>query len=275
VRDQAVIKKVRAVLEVTAFLAGLMTVAHLALPESPRWLRHLSITLLWTIPPWAYVALTGKDRAVYGLDFARTWRASLYYGFWGFVVGLIYVPGFIAIGVFKTAGFFLAYVLVLVSLVVLLRVMRRDPPSGGAGWKLATFGALLVLPSAVASLAGKPPADVIGWQAYYLFGTGFGEEIRARGYVQSRLNETFGRPWIIWNTQFGPGLLIASVLFGLSHLYQLGATRLDPLTMVGAMLGGLFFGAVRERSQSVLGSAITHGMTNACLEVYRHLFPGR
>ena len=172
-------------------------IAHLALPQGPRLLRQLSITLLWTIPPWAYVVLTRRDRAVYGFDFARKWRPSVHYGFWGF-----------------------------------------------------------------------------GWQAYYLFGTGFGEEIRARGYVQSRLNEAFGRPWTIWGTQFGPGLLIASVLFGLSHLYQLGATRLDPFMMLGATLGGLFYGAVRERAGSFLGSAVAHGMNTASLEVYRHVFSG-
>ncbi len=90
------------------------------------------------------------------------------------------------------------------------------------------------------------------------------------------LNEAFGRPWNVRNTQFGPGLLlIATVLFGLSHLYQIGATRLDPFTMVGATLGAVFYGVIRERSGSVLGSAVTHGMTNAGLEVYRRVFGGR
>jgi membrane protease YdiL (CAAX protease family) len=84
--------------------------------------------------------------------------------------------------------------------VVLLYVMRRDPPRTGIGWKLAIFAVLLVLPSLVASLAGKMSAGFVGLQAYYLFGTGFGEEIRARGYVQSRLNESFGRAWLIWGT---------------------------------------------------------------------------
>jgi len=232
------------------------------------------ITLLWTIPPWAYVVLTKRDRAVYGFDFARKWRPAVHYGFWGFVVGLIQVPGFIAIGVLKTPGFFVAYALVLVSVVLVFYAMRRDPPSTGIRWKLAILAVLLILPSVVASLAGKMSIGIIGWQAYYLFGTGFGEEIRSRGYVQSRLNEAFGRPWTIWGTQFGPGLLIASVLFGLSHLYQLGATRLDPFTMLGAMLGALFFGAVRERAGSFLGSAVVHGMSTASLEVYRDVFSG-
>jgi len=127
----------------------------------------------------------------------------------------------------------------------------------------------------VALARGTFSAGLVEMQAYYLIGTGFGEEIRARGYVQSRLNEAFGRPWVAWGTSFGPGLLISSVLFGLSHLYQLGATRLDPYTMVGAMLGALFFGAVRERSGSVLGSAVVHGGSNACLEIYRHVFSAR
>jgi membrane protease YdiL (CAAX protease family) len=88
--------------------------------------------------------------------------------------------------------------------------MRRDPHTTGIGWKLAIFAVLLILPSVVASLAGRMSAGLVG---------------------------------------------------------LLGATRLDPSTMVGAMLGALFFGAVRERSRSVLGSAVAHGVTNASLEI--------
>jgi membrane protease YdiL (CAAX protease family) len=274
-RNIATRRKALAVLEVTVFLAVLMAIAHLALPREPRWLRLLSITLLWTVPPWTYVALTRRDRATYGLQFGRTWRAALHYGFWGLFVSLLQAPGFVAIGVFGTPGFFVAYALVLVSIVAQLRVMKREPPVTGAGWKLAVLGSLLILPGVVATLGGRMSAGLVGTQAYYLFGTGFGEEIRARGYAQSRLNEAFGRPWVIWGTRFGPGLLIASVLFGLSHLYQLGATRLDPYTMVGATLGALFYGIVRERSESVLGSALVHGVGNAGFEVYRHIFAGR
>lgn len=260
------------VLEVTLFLGALKAAAHLALPHGPLWLRLLCITLLWTLPPWAYVVLTRRDRSAYGFDLARRWRPSLHFGTLGFLVGLLQVPGFVAIGLLGRPGFLVAYALVLVSLVVLWRAMRRDAPATGAGWRLAVLLALLALPSIVATAAGRMSAGVVGWQAYYLFGTGFGEEIRARGYAQSRLNEAFGRPWTVWGTSFGPGLFIASILFGLSHLYPIGATRLDPLTMIGATLGGLFYGAVRERSGSFLGSAVAHGMNTAALEIYRHVF---
>lgn len=52
-------QKTLAVFEVTIFLAVLMAIARLARPSGPTWLRHLSITLLWTIPPLAYVILAG------------------------------------------------------------------------------------------------------------------------------------------------------------------------------------------------------------------------
>jgi hypothetical protein len=45
--------------------------------------------------------------------------------------------------------------------------------------------------------------------------------------------------------------------------------------MVGATLGGLYYGVVREMTGSFLGSAITHGMSTASLEVYQQVFPGR
>lgn len=73
-RDRAMSEHVRAVLEVTVFLAGLMTIAHPALPQRPRWLRHLSLTLPSTIPPWAYVVL---NQGVVSAN-AALWRDNAY-----------------------------------------------------------------------------------------------------------------------------------------------------------------------------------------------------
>ena len=115
-------------------------------------------------------------------------------------------------------------------------------------------------------------AGIIGSQVYYLFVVGFGEEIRSRGYAQSRLNEAFGRPWKIWGTSFGPGLIIASVLFGVAHIFQLGASRPNVLVGLGAMLGGLFYGMVRERAGTFLGSAFVHGLNAAAFEIYQDIF---
>jgi membrane protease YdiL (CAAX protease family) len=40
------------------------------------------------------------------------------------------------------------------------------------------------------------------------------------------------------------------------------------------MLGGLFYGFVRERAGSFLASALVHGLNAATLEIYQHIFKG-
>ncbi len=269
-------KKSLAVLEVTVFIGLLMVFAHWSTPLiAARFgvaLANLCLAALWIVPPVLYVLLAKKDRSAYGFDFRNSWRQSVHYGFWGLLVARVQAPGFVAWGLLGTPGIFVLYGLVVLSILLLLWTMRSDSPRPRIDWKIAAFVVLLILPSIVASLSRRMSLRILGWQVFYLFAVGLGEEIRSRGYVQSRLNEAFGRPWMIWGTQFGPGLLIASVLFGLPHIYQIGAAAPNVLIGIGAALGGLFYGIVRERAGSVLASALVHGLNTAAFEIYRHIF---
>ncbi len=257
-------------------MTALMVTAHLGVPLIKRCCgpiaARLFIAFLWIVPPVAYVVLLKKDRTAYGFDFATKWRPAVHFGFWGFVVMILQAPGFVLWGVLGTPGMLILMGLVVGSIVVLLRVLKSEVGVPRVDWKIAVWVVLLVLPSLVAFSKGRMSAGIIGWQAYYLLVVGFGEEIRSRGYVQSRLNEAFGRPWQVWGTSFGPGLLIASVLFGLSHIYQLGAQGPNVLVGVGATLGGLFYGIVRERAGSFMASALVHGLNTAAFEIYRDIF---
>jgi membrane protease YdiL (CAAX protease family) len=102
----------------------------------------------------------------------------------------------------------------------------------------------------------------VGW---LFFGAGFGEEIFFRGFIQSRLNEAFGRPWRILGMRFGIGLVISSLLFGLIHAlntvnYFHGQFNFAWNWAAANFFSGLFFGALRERRQSILPGAIVHGI---------------
>ena len=46
----------------------------------------------------------------------------------------------------------------------------------------------------------------------------FGDEIFYRGYIQSRLNEGFGRPYSLFGIKWGWDVIKASFLFGFMHL---------------------------------------------------------
>ncbi len=88
---------------------------------------------------------------------------------------------------------------------------------------------------------------------------GFLEEFFFRGYVQSRLNDVFGRPYQLAGVSIGLGLFISAVLFGLLH----PLTALEGLPWPWAVwtaTGGILFGFIREKSGSVLACAIAHGL---------------
>ena len=95
---------------------------------------------------------------------------------------------------------------------------------------------------------------------YYVFIVGFGEEFFFRGYLQSSMNRYFGKSYAIGNVKFGWGLVLAAVLFGLSH-----AIVTIPPTWPWAIwtfILGLTLGFIREKDGSILAAVILHAMVD-------------
>ena len=149
-------------------------------------------------------------------------------------------------------------------LFLLAWMLRKKPTAPGVG--IAAAGLLLGLPAAGA-------AENIVWKAVaifltYAFFVGFGEEILYRGYMQSRLNEVFGKPYTFFGVAFGWGAIITALLFGLIHIgvlnWMLGAsTEVTWAWGFWTFFGGLVFGFVREKSGSILAPALLHGLPQA------------
>jgi len=84
-------------------------------------------------------------------------------------------------------------------LLVLGRILKRKPT-------LAGNSALAALP--LIWLASSPAAKATLGHAFsallfYVFFLGLGEELLFRGYIQSRLNLAFGRPFMFFGVQWG------------------------------------------------------------------------
>jgi membrane protease YdiL (CAAX protease family) len=97
---------------------------------------------------------------------------------------------------------------------------------------------------------------------FYLLFLGPGEEFLFRGYIQSRLNAAFGRPFSFWGVPWGWGLVIASLLFGFMHILN----PFNPFHIwwgVWTVFGGLSAGYIREKTGSILPPAILHGLPQA------------
>jgi membrane protease YdiL (CAAX protease family) len=152
----------------------------------------------------------------------------------------------------------------VVTLIVLARAaprLARVPPAA----TLALLGALLLLPAALAITRGSAAGPVLIATTWRFACAGFGEEIFFRGYAQTRLDRAFGRPWRLLDVAFGPGLVIAAVLFGAVHVLN----PFDTFTGSGSLAwwhgiatAGMPYGFLFARSGSVIAPAVLHGLVN-------------
>ncbi len=85
------------------------------------------------------------------------------------------------------------------------------------------------------------------------------EELFFRGYVLTRLNDVFGRRYVLFNVNYGAGLLVAALVFGAFHpLSVVGQNPWPWALWTGVM--GLVFGFLREKSGAVVASSLVHGV---------------
>lgn len=120
----------------------------------------------------------------------------------------------------------------------------------------AAFGGL--------ALKRTSASAVISTVIFQFFLSGIGEEVVFRGYMQSRLNQAFGRPWSVGGIRFGMGLVLTALLFGLGHALD----GFNPFVhsynwnlFAGVVTGiwAVLYGLMREKTGSVLGAGILHG----------------
>jgi len=127
---------------------------------------------------------------------------------------------------------------------------------------------LLTFPIFLGLYFGKSTPLIVTIIIWQFFISGFGEEIRYRGYFQSRINAEFGRPYKFLGVNFGIGLIIASVLFALSHVFNpfnplVGQFELAWFWGIWMFFSGLLFGLLREKTNSLLTCALLHGLIGA------------
>lgn len=161
------------------------------------------------------------------------------------------------------------------AISVFLTLYGRKPlvDKRKTGIDLAIILTLLMLPIIVGYALDRLSVQVVSTVVWQFIFSGFGEEILYRGYYQSRVNEEFGRPWSTMGVNFGPGLLVSSILFALSHALNTfnpfrGRYTLSWGWALFTFFGGLFFGLIREKTGSVVASGVAHGLPDAVGEAF-------
>ena len=227
---------------------------------------YLSNLLFLFAPPLLIWAVTRRSPGELGLAFGQL-RTQARIGLSGGLTLLLLASW--PIGAIELLGttyrqWFGAVILVFVELgaliAVALAIRRRGDPEAGTGSQREVI--LFVLSVLAAFIVGaglfRLSKLASGFVFMFVF-VGFGEEFLFRGYFQSRLNKAFGRPFRFCGIPWGPGLIIAAVLFGLLHPLAQHGSRPWAWSLWTAV-AGMTFGMLREKSGSIIASAIAHGL---------------
>ncbi|MFH0849645.1 MAG: CPBP family intramembrane glutamic endopeptidase [Candidatus Bathyarchaeota archaeon] len=268
----------RSIVEAVAVFAVIVAVQYLApgVAQLARWeTRVLGESfflglLTVALPLMALVASKGSLEE-YGLV-VRDWRASLGRGLTGYLYLLppnlvIFVMSVTWAGVtYLPVSMFVSGVTFLAMFLALRHLSLGWSPRTRRDLALIAIllGAPLILSAVLGSLTIRLASAVV-WEL--VFG-GVAEEVLYRGYVQSRVNEEYGRPWSFMGVGFGPGLLVSSALYGLAgamsgfrpwrDLYGLSL----PVGVHGLALG-LVLGFLREATGDIGASSVANGLSGA------------
>jgi len=253
----------------------------------PQWeVQHLGWSytgmLLWVAVPALMIWLPRRNWAEYGVS-SVNWPTNLDIGIKAFLVTLIPLVfglgGAMQLGwdPNKVSGGLFAAVTEVLGLALMVWILNRQKPVKSGRRNLISILLLLFLPILVALAMGKLSLVVVSTVVWQLVFSGFGEEFAFRGYFQSRLNQAFGRPVRLFGIQFGAGLIIASLLFGLWHVEN----TYDPAVGVSSLawgwglwtfVAGLFFGVLREKTGTLVAPGLAHGLPDAVGEPLRLIF---
>jgi membrane protease YdiL (CAAX protease family) len=224
-----------------------------------------------------------RDPVAYGYTLRR-WRRDLDVGMTAYLVRFIsWIPGLgllllLDLSYRSLPGALLLAIATSAEIIVMLAVLqRRGRTEPRALPNLIILLSLLALPIALAALRRGPLGEVVFTVVWQFLFSGFGEEMLYRGYMQSRLNQAFGRPYTIRGVRFGPGLILASLVFALSHVLNtynpfVGSYELSWGWGIWTFVTGLLFGIIREGTDGLLAPAIAHGLPDAVGEAFAIVF---
>ena len=124
---------------------------------------------------------------------------------------------------------------------------------------------VLLLPIILGVFLNKISLMLVSTVVWQFVFSGFGEEVFFRGYIQSRLNMAFGRPYEWRGISFGPGLIIAAAIFSVTHMLNTANIWLGNFNLAWwwgtfTFVGGLLFGLLREKTGSVVAPGLLHGL---------------
>jgi hypothetical protein len=238
---------------------------------------------LMVLVPTLAMVLQKRELEPYGLTLRR-WETSLDVG----LKGYLYLVGpQLLLTLLSSGGAAYRYVdgsLVLsVSMFLMLFLLLRRltgknyKPFSSTRVRLLFAAVVLAFPLLVGAAFGRLTFRLFSTVLWQLAFGGFGEELFYRGYIQSTVNEEYGRPWSVEGVAFGPGLLISSALYGLDRALNTfrplqGVFAVSWSWGFYALSVGVFYGFIREHTGDVVGSGVANGLVDSVGEALNRVF---
>jgi membrane protease YdiL (CAAX protease family) len=259
-------KKILAVVEVTTvFALTMLALIFAGLSPVGVWVRNITHRafveyIAMIAVPALVLLITRRNFTGYGILFTNM---KYHLAIVKDAIGPIAVSCLaLALVNYREWGGSLIMVAVQVALLYVLgQILKRKPaPTADTALAGAAFFGL-----AGSMFAKFNPGNAFSALVFYVFFLGVGEELLFRGYIQSRLNAAFGKPFTLFNVQWGWGAIIASALFGIMHILNLGSLANDqwvltPWWGLWTFFGGLVFAYIREKTGSIAAPTILHGL---------------
>jgi membrane protease YdiL (CAAX protease family) len=250
---------------VAVFVLTMLAIAVVGPSPAAAWVRRVTHRafleyVAMIAAPLLILLVTRRNLASAGVSL-RNMRAQLNIAVTAFIP--VAVAG-VAESLVDYRGWNGALILLPVQVALLFALgflLRRKPTLGSEG---VVAGVALV--GLAGRLAAKPTVgNAFSALLFYVFFLGLGEELLFRGYIQSRLNMAFGRPFTFFGVQWGWGAVIAAALFGLMHVLNLGSLAtgqwtLTPWWGLWTFVGGLVLAFVREKTGSIVAPTLLHGL---------------
>lgn len=107
------------------------------------------------------------------------------------------------------------------------------------------------------------------WVIDQLFVVALPEEFFYRGFIQTRLRDAWPQGKVVFGVRLGPAFFWTAALFALGHLAIFQVWRL------GVFFPALLFGWMREKTGTVMGAALVHGVANLLMLVLEASFYGK
>lgn len=108
----------------------------------------------------------------------------------------------------------------------------------------------------------NPAGNILLKTIYFYLIAGPAEELLFRGYLQSRLNEAFARPYRFFGVAWGWGAILSAVLFGVWHIVLGAGGAAAWWHGLWTFFAGLIFSYLREKSGGIVAPSLLHSVMN-------------